>query len=231
MSSPLICASDVGKTFNARDGAVLEGINLDVHGASSIAITGPSGSGKTTLLSILGGLMPPDQGQVLFHPSGGPTTANLSHRNRAAFLGYVFQHPHLVPTLTAVENVELPLIGAGIARAEREARAATLIERFNLAQVAKRLPAKLSGGERQRVALARAFELDPQVILADEPTGNLDGAMAEHVADALVGTTRQQGGALVLVTHDDKLASRMDRRFVLRDKQLLPTDPETGKVA
>lgn len=189
---------------------IVDGIDLGIVRGESVAIIGASGAGKSTLLALLAGLDLPTAGQVILD---GQDLTRLDEDGRAALraqrVGFVFQSFHLIPSLTALENVMLPLELAG----DRQARAAalTVLERVGLAERAKHYPRQLSGGERQRVAIARAFVGRPLILFADEPTGNLDAATGERVANLLFDLNAEHGTTLVLVTHDQVLASRCDR--------------------
>ena len=199
-----------------RSLTILDGITLDVATGELLAITGPSGSGKSTLLGLVAGLDRPSSGSIVV---GGVDITRLDEDALARFrretLGYVFQSYHLIPTLTAVENVAVPLEIAGAANALARARA--LLDDVGLGDRAHHYPVQLSGGEQQRAALARAVALDPGLLLADEPTGNLDSATGTRIIELLLELRRQRGATLVLVTHDDALARHADRVVVLRD--------------
>ena len=196
---------------------ILKGIDLKIPRGQFAAVMGPSGSGKSTLLGLLAGLDTPTSGRILL--DGEDIT--FLNEDRMALLrgrkiGFVFQSYHLVPTLTAEENVLLPLELAGNGHGGR-ARARQLLERVGLGARRDHYPVQLSGGEQQRVALARAFALQPPILLADEPTGNLDSATGELVLELLLALNREQGATMVLVTHEQSIARCADRSIVLRD--------------
>lgn len=188
------------------------GFDLQVQAGESVAITGPSGAGKTTLLQLLGGLERATEGQVMIQ---GQDLSRLSDRDRTALrgkaIGFVYQFHHLLGELTALENVAMPLRIARVPITQARSRAAELLRQLGLSHRLDHLPGALSGGERQRVAIARALVTKPAVVLADEPTGNLDAANAAQVFDLLMTHVRAQSAALVLVTHDQRLADRCNR--------------------
>ena len=196
---------------------ILKGIDLEIPKGQFAAIMGPSGSGKSTLLGLLAGLDSPTSGKVLLD---GEDITSLSEDQMAILrgrkIGFVFQSYHLIPTLTAEENVLLPMELSGQDSGGR-ARARELLDRVGLSGRFDHYPVQLSGGEQQRVALARAFALRPPILLADEPTGNLDSATGQAVLDLLLALNREQGTTMVLVTHEQPLAERADRRILLRD--------------
>ena len=199
---------------------VLTDVSLAVPAGQFLAIAGPSGSGKSTLLGLLAGLDQPTAGRV--EVAGVDITA-LDEDDLARFrrdhVGYVFQSYHLIPTLTASENVAVPLELAG--RRDAAERAQALLAEVGLAERAHHYPVQLSGGEQQRVAVARAIALAPPLLLADEPTGNLDSATGKQIIDLLVGVNRRRGCTLVLVTHDPALAAHADRVVTLRDGRVV----------
>ncbi|WKZ13971.1 MAG: ATP-binding cassette domain-containing protein [Gammaproteobacteria bacterium] len=205
-------ASGLGKQVSSPEGplTILDDVDLEIRAGESVALVGPSGAGKTTLLALLAGLDRPSSGAVWL--CGEDLTAldeDGRARLRGKSVGFVFQSFHLVPSLTAIENVMLPLELAGDAQVRERAREA--LASVGLERRLSHYPKQLSGGEKQRVAIARAFVRRPQVLFADEPTGNLDTASGARVADLLFGLNRQAGTTLVLVTHERSLAGRCDR--------------------
>ncbi|MGB7802904.1 putative ABC transporter ATP-binding protein YbbA [Buttiauxella sp.] len=201
--------------------SILTGVELVVKPAQTIALIGESGSGKSTLLAILAGLDDGSDGEV--HLCGQPLHT-MDEEARAALraknVGFVFQSFMLVPTLNALENVELPALLRGENDASSRAQAKALLEQLGLGKRMENLPAQLSGGEQQRVALARAFNGRPGVLFADEPTGNLDRHTGDRIADLLFSLNRDFATTLILVTHDEQLAARCDRRLRLREGKL-----------
>ncbi len=199
---------------------VLTDVSLDVPAGQFLAIAGPSGSGKSTLLGLIAGLDQPTSGRI--EVAGVDITAldeDALARFRRDHVGYVFQSFHLLPTLTAQENVAVPFELAGESGAAE--RAATLLAEVGLAERAHHYPVQLSGGEQQRVAVARAMARRPPLLLADEPTGNLDSATGKQIIELLVGMNRRLGSTLVLVTHDTALAAHADRVVTLRDGRIV----------
>jgi putative ABC transport system ATP-binding protein len=198
---------------------VLDAVSLDVASGESVAVAGPSGSGKSTLLGLIAGLDAPTAGTIVV---AGVEVTRLGEAALARFrretIGYVFQSYHLIPTLTAAENVAVPLDLAGVSGAAT--RAAMLLAGVGLAERGHHYPVQLSGGEQQRVALARAMALDPPLLLADEPTGNLDSTTGAAIVDLLFALNRERGTTLLLVTHDSTLAERADRVVSLRDGRI-----------
>ena len=200
---------------------ILDGVSLDVPESAVVAITGPSGSGKSTLLGLIAGLDRPTSGSISVD---GVEITRLDEDGRARFrrdtIGFVFQSFHLIPTLTAVENVAVPLELASHAGAS--VRAAELLDAVGLSDRARHYPAQLSGGEQQRVALARAVALRPRLLLADEPTGNLDTTTGAQIIELLLGLRKEFRATLVFVTHDHALTRHADRVVRLRDGRLEP---------
>jgi putative ABC transport system ATP-binding protein len=199
---------------------ILDRIDLDVARGEAVAVTGPSGSGKSTLLGLIAGLDAPTSGTIVV--AGVDVTAlgeAALARFRLETIGYVFQAFHLIPTLTAAENVAVPLELARTPRAAERTR--QLLAQVGLAERGHHYPVQLSGGEQQRVALARAVALDPPLLLADEPTGNLDSATGAAIIDLLLAFNAERGSTLVLVTHDAALAERVDRVIGLRDGRVV----------
>lgn len=224
MSEPVVLsASGVGKVFheNGQELRILNDVSLDVSRGEVVAIVGVSGSGKSTLLAILGTLDRPDAGSIRIageDPSRLDDTALSRLRSRT--LGFVFQFHHLLPDLDAQENVALAARIAGLSRTEAGERAARLLEQSGLADRMRHRPAQLSGGERQRVALARALANSPAVVLADEPTGNLDPANAQALLTNLRNLSKLHRQAFVVATHDPSLAAGADRRLRIVDGRL-----------
>ena len=218
--TPVLQATDVHRTYvlGGHQLEVLRGLTLAVRPGERVFLCGKSGSGKTTLLYVLGGLERPDKGDVQVSGASlyqGRSTVRARVRNST--MGFVFQHFFLLPELTALENVRLPAMIGG---RTSDARARELLARVGLAERMNHLPAELSGGEQQRVALARAFNGRPDVLFADEPTGNLDRQTGDKIADLLFSLNREHGTTLILVTHDPQLAARCDRRLRLVNGQL-----------
>jgi len=231
----ILTAEHVSKSFGegtARFHALRE-VTLRVEKGEFIAILGPSGSGKSTLLHLLGGVETPTSGRVLLE---GRDLAQLDDDERTILrrrrIGFVFQRMNLLPSLTAMENVLLPLLVDGVARAERERRAADILKIVGMLPRALSFPATLSGGEQQRVAIARALVTNPALILADEPTGSLDSAAGQHITQMLRELVSGMGQAVVVVTHDPSVAAQADRRVQVRDGRLTPhDDSEAGNLS
>jgi putative ABC transport system ATP-binding protein len=208
----------VSKTVESggRPLTILHPLDLTIESGAFLAVIGPSGSGKSTLLGLLAGLDAPSSGEILID---GVDITRLGEdelaRLRGEKIGFVFQFFHLVPSLTALENILVPMEIAG--RRDAASRARTLLDEVGLADRGHHYPSQLSGGEQQRVAIARALANDPRIVLADEPTGNLDSTTGRHIMDLLLAIRRARGATLVLVTHEAALAARADSQLELRD--------------
>jgi lipoprotein-releasing system ATP-binding protein len=215
----------VARTYRGEGGdvPVLSGVDLALRAGEIVALVAPSGTGKSTLLHLAGLLEQPDAGEVLI---GGADCGRLSDTERTAIrrlqVGFVYQFHHLLPEFSALENVLLPQMIAGVGRRAGVVRARALLESFGLGARAGHLPGKLSGGEQQRVAIARALANAPGVLLADEPTGNLDVGTSDVVFTELLKTVRDQGVAALVATHNKELAARMDRVVTLKDGRVVP---------
>ena len=231
MAKASIKLSDVQLTLTSRAGPVeiLRGVSLEVPQGQSAAIVGPSGSGKTSMLMVMAGLERATRGGIAINGRdiGGLSEDGLAIL-RGAEIGIVFQSFHLVPTMTALENVALPLELAGNADADKTAKA--LLDEVGLTSRADHFPAELSGGEQQRVAIARALSRKPQLILADEPTGNLDGKTGKQIVDLLFGLRERFNSTLVLVTHDERLAAMTDRVIRMSDGRIAADDQQRSAI-
>jgi putative ABC transport system ATP-binding protein len=230
ITGPAIVATDVSRIYQLDGVSVpaLRGVSLTVEPGDYLAIVGTSGSGKSTLMHLLGGLDRPTTGTLVV---GGRDVATLSApemaRLRNETVGFVFQSFHLLARTTALDNVALPLVYRGMRRRERRERAMAMLQRVGLAHRMYHRPNQLSGGEQQRVAIARALVTDPSVLLADEPTGNLDSATGQSVL-ALLESLNADGVAVVLVTHDRDVAARARRQIVMRDGLIVAGDPASS---
>lgn len=228
----MIDLNDVHLTLASDAGAVniLRGVSLAVGRGEIVAVVGPSGSGKSTLLSVMSGLEPATSGRVVI---GGHDLSRLNEDGLALFrrslIGIVFQSFHLIPTMTALENVAVPLELAG--RRDAFEVAAAELSAVGLGARLRHYPAQLSGGEQQRVALARALAGQPQLVLADEPTGNLDGATGHTIVDLLFARVRERGATLLLITHDEALARACDRVVHIRDGRVVGDDMMRARAA
>lgn len=222
MSSIVRC-ENLCKTYTGLDVAVLNGIDLNVRKGEQIAIVGASGSGKSTLLHLLGGLDTPSDGTVALL---GNNLNQLSEARKGQIrndaLGFVYQFHHLLPEFTALENVAMPLLIGRIPRQKALSQASNMLAKVGLSHRLEHMPGELSGGERQRAALARALVTEPDCILADEPTGNLDRVTANQVFELLVEINAALKTSLIVVTHDMTLANKMQRQYQLEDGHLVP---------
>ncbi|PKG58083.1 lipoprotein-releasing system ATP-binding protein LolD [Shewanella sp. Choline-02u-19] len=230
-SELLLKVSNVSKRYN--DGSVetqvLHSVDLEVYKGEQLAIVGSSGSGKSTLLHIMGTLDRPTSGNVTMLDED---LYQLSNKRQAQVrnnnIGFIYQFHHLLPEFSALENVSMPALIQGKTRKEVEGKATALLERVGLGHRLAHTPAELSGGERQRVAIARALINDPKLVLADEPTGNLDANSGEAVYELITELAAQLGTAFVVVTHDQQLAARMDRQLHMKDGYLVNAEELTG---
>ncbi|EST36970.1 macrolide ABC transporter ATP-binding protein [Streptomycetaceae bacterium MP113-05] len=213
---PLLTATGLHKTYGTTP--ALAGADFALHAGEVVAVMGPSGSGKSTLLHCLAGIVPPDSGSIRYR---GEDLATLSDTRRSALrrsdFGFVFQFGQLVPELTCTENVALPLRLTGTGRKHAEALATRWLERLEVSDVRHHRPGQVSGGQGQRVAIARALVGTPRVVFADEPTGALDSLNGEHVMELLTDAARDTDAAVVLVTHESRVAAYADREVVVRD--------------
>jgi len=225
---------DVTKLYRQGPATIraVDGVDLDIAAGEFVVVEGSSGSGKSSLLQLLGGLDRPTSGQLDFE---GEDLAGLPDRRlanlRLQAFGFVFQQFNLIPTLTGAENIEVALAPTGAKRGERRRRAAELLDQVGLADRGEHLPSQLSGGEQQRVAIARALANQPRVLLADEPTGNLDTRTGEQLFDLIEGLWRSHGLTVILVTHDPRIASRAPRSLHMRDGMMLSAVPEPAVVS
>jgi lipoprotein-releasing system ATP-binding protein len=220
----VIACVDLEKTYHdgSRELRILQNLNMDVRHGESLAISGPSGVGKSTLLHIIGTLDRPTSGKVLFRGTSlAETNRNEINRIRNEEIGFVFQFYHLLPEFTALENVMMPAFSMGIKRSELRERAEELLTKVGLADRMTHKPGMLSGGEQQRVAIGRALFNRPSVVLADEPTGNLDEHTGEGIIELLVELNRTEGVTLVIVTHDDSMAKQADRWIYIHEGQAI----------
>lgn len=224
MSNPVLSLQGIERTFKQGKSRleVLRGIDLTLNAGEIVALVGPSGAGKSTLLHVAGLLEKPDRGVISI---AGEVCNDLNDDNRTRVrrhhLGFVYQYHHLLPEFTARENITIPQIIAGISRREAKKRADEMLEWLGLSERATHRPARLSGGEQQRVAIGRALANAPSLLLADEPTGNLDPHTADEVFNVLLKLARGAGLAALIATHNPALASRMDRKVTLEDGHLV----------
>ena len=223
MTTPTLEAIEIRKVYQtlSEEIVVLESVSFSMNAGENLAIVGPSGSGKSTLLQILGTLDEPTSGTVHI---GGQDPYQLTENQQARFrnerIGFIFQDHHLLPQWNVLENTLLPALAKGIPTQAIRERAIALLERVGLKDRMSHLPSQLSGGERERVAVARALVLKPMIVLADEPTGNLDQQSAENVARLLLEVPKEENTVLIVVTHSMSLAGQMQKRFELKNRQL-----------
>lgn len=219
MSSPILEGRRLVKDYDDGRVAALRGVDLTIEAGEFVTISGPSGSGKSTLLHMLGGLDTPDTGEVLFRGSLLGTAMDLD-TYRSQKVGFIFQAFHLLPTLRAVENVQVAMLAIKGRANHRVERATALLEEMGLKDRVTHFPNELSAGERQRVAIARALANDPEILLADEPTGNLDSVNAARTMEILRGIREKHGMTLVIVTHENEIAQSAPRHIRIRDGKI-----------
>ena len=219
MSSPILEVRDLRKDYDEGRIEALRGVDLSIDAGEFVAISGHSGSGKSTLLHLLGGLDTPSSGDVLFR--GQPLGSSISlDAYRCHHVGFIFQAFYLLPTLCAIENVQTPMLGAGDGAGDRQQRAEELLREMGLEHRMRQHPNKLSAGERQRVAIARALANKPSLLLADEPTGNLDSKNSARIMEILTGIQKTHGMTLVIVTHEDEIANSAPRHIRIHDGRI-----------
>jgi len=227
-ASPLIEAQDLRRSYDRGAVEALRGVSFTISRGEFVSIMGPSGSGKSTLLHILGALDNDFEGDLTIDSVSLRKLADPEHF-RALVIGFVFQSFHLLPTLTAVENVQVPMFEMGWPASRRRQRASELLDSLGLHDRLHHLPSKLSGGERQRVAIARSLANGPKLLLADEPTGNLDSASAARILDVLSEVHARGNTTLVVVTHDPNVAARANRTLQMLDGQIIETTTHTAR--
>ena len=220
MSDSLLEVQELRKSYEDGHIQALAGVDLKVRAGEFVSISGASGSGKSTLLHLLGGLDLPSSGKVLFQGRALGSEVDLDEY-RSQQVGFIFQAFHLLPCLRAMENVQVPWLGGGLARSERGDRAEVLLREMGLGHRLMHYPGQLSAGERQRVAIARSLANNPDVLLADEPTGNLDSVNSAKIMEILVGLRASRGMTLIVVTHEDSIAESAPRHIRMRDGRIL----------
>ena len=216
----IISAKNIKKSYGQT--SVLHGVSLDVKQGEVLAIMGPSGSGKSTLLHSLAAIIPVDSGEILFDGRNiGKFSDNKRSVLRRTAFGFVFQFSQLVPELTVIDNVALPLLLNGVSRNKAYAEAKKWLEAVDLADKHESTPGEISGGQAQRVAIARAMVVQPKILFADEPTGSLDSLNSEHVMELFIKTAKDNGTTVIMVTHEPSIAAYADREIVVRDGQIV----------
>ena len=232
-AAPLLQAKALTREFDDGQVKALRGVDFSIGEGEFVAITGPSGCGKSTLLQLLGALDRPSSGDLLYRGESVPDLPDPASY-RACEIGFIFQAFHLLPTFTALENVQIPMFESHRSQPERRARAVELLRLVGLEDRLHHFPSKLSGGERQRVAIARSLANGPSLLLADEPTGNLDSESAHLVLDLIIRLQQEQGRTMVLVTHDPSIAGRASRILHMVDGRIVsdqPAAPNNGANA
>jgi putative ABC transport system ATP-binding protein len=219
MTEPILQVRDLRKSYDEGRIEALRGVDLAIEAGEFLAISGPSGSGKSTLLQLLGGLDTPTSGEVLFRNAQLGSAIDLD-TYRSKNVGFIFQAFHLMPTLRVLENVQVPMLALSPMPPKRADRALTLLREMGLEHRLRQYPNELSAGERQRVAIARALANEPEILLADEPTGNLDSANSARIMEILTGIQKQRGMTLIVVTHENEIAHSAARQIRLRDGRI-----------
>jgi ABC-type lipoprotein export system ATPase subunit len=219
MSEALLEVQGLRKSYDNGRIAALRGVDLTIEAGDFVAISGPSGSGKSTLLQLLGGLDSPSEGRVLLRNAQLGAALTLDDY-RARYVGFIFQAFYLLPTLTALENVQVPMLAKKDVPGGRRQKAEALLGEMGLSYCVQQYPNQLSAGERQRVAIARALANDPEILLADEPTGNLDSENSARIIDVLTGIQEQRGMTMVIVTHENEIAESAPRHIRIRDGRI-----------
>jgi putative ABC transport system ATP-binding protein len=219
MISPQLEVRELRKSYDEGRIEALRGVDLSISQGEFLAISGPSGSGKSTLLQLLGGLDTPTSGEVLFRSARLGSAIDLD-AYRSKNVGFIFQAFHLLPTLRVIENVQAPMLAQSPCPRNRAGKAEALLREMGLADRLRQYPNELSAGERQRVAIARALANEPEILLADEPTGNLDSANSARIMEILMGIQRQRGMTLIVVTHENEIAHSAARQIRLRDGRI-----------
>lgn len=227
LAPALIDARGLTRSYDEGRVQALRGVDFGVDAGEFVAIIGPSGCGKSTLLSLLGALESPESGTLRFRGEPYPTPAR-AYAFRSRSVGFVFQSFHLLPTLTAAENIEVPMLEGSLSASQRRDKIAALLSAVGLSARAQHRPGALSGGERQRVAIARALANDPALLLADEPTGNLDSVNAQRVVELLASLHRERGMTIVMVTHDAQVAGHAQRIVRMRDGRVVAEQEEAA---
>ena len=220
MSESLLAVENLRKSYEGGAIQALDGVDLQIQAGEFVSISGPSGSGKSTLLQLLGGLDLPTSGKVLFKGAELGKAVDLDHY-RMRNVGFIFQAFHLLPSLRAIENVQVPWLGSDSAVKGRGEKAEALLRELGLGHRLHQYPGQLSAGERQRVAIARSLANDPEILLADEPTGNLDSVNTAKIMDILTGIQAKRGMTLIVVTHEDSIAESAPRHIRMRDGRVL----------
>ena len=226
-AAPFLEARALTREFDGGQVKALRGVSFSIDAGEFVAITGPSGCGKSTLLQLLGALDRPTSGDLLYRGESVPDLPDPA-AYRASEIGFIFQAFHLLPTFTALENVQIPMFESNRSRAEKKERAVRLLRLVGLEDRLDFFPSKLSGGERQRVAVARSLANEPSLLLADEPTGNLDSENAHSVLDLIIHLQQEQGRTMVLVTHDPSIADRADRVLHMMDGRIVSDKPSSN---